>query len=341
MDPNVPAGAAKPSRSVSLASLARTASMAKRGFTNYALHRPFCISFEITRRCNAKCQHCHLTKPIPDEPRATPEQYGRIAREIRPVVAQVSGGEPLLRDDVVDVVRALARKNRAPYVVLTTNASLLTPERYRALREAGVREFSVSLDFPDERHDAFRGIPGLFDRIGRLVRALRATGDCAITFNSVIQRRNVGDLPRLAALATELGVGINFSAYTWLRTGDMQLALDAEHLPAFRDSISRLVAHRRAHGNVYASPYVLGRMCDFFLDRGVGGCRAGERFLVVNPDATMSPCGLVIRAYRSQREVVERFTRTNRCAECYTSLRANTEKPLRHLLADTIRPLLS
>ncbi|GAF89107.1 unnamed protein product, partial [marine sediment metagenome] len=104
------------------------------------------------------------------------EEYGRICEEIHPTVIQIAGGEPLKRAELPEIVRVLYKPGRPPMLALVTNASLLTEENYLELRQAGIREFSISLDFPDERHDDFRRIPGLFKRLDRLIPRLRAKG---------------------------------------------------------------------------------------------------------------------------------------------------------------------
>src|SRR5512134_3212720 len=96
-----------------------------RAFANYVVGRPLCVSFEVTHNCNARCKHCHLGPPLAEE-LASPQRYGELCREIKPVVAMVSGGEPLLRRELEDIIRALRRENRPPHIVLTTNGSLLT-----------------------------------------------------------------------------------------------------------------------------------------------------------------------------------------------------------------------
>lgn len=154
-----------------MGSFRRALSLVYRGLRNYLTKRPLCISFEVTHSCNAKCIHCHLHGPV-EEQRASPERLGEICRELSPVVAQASGGEPLLRKDLEQIIHAWRVPNRAPFIVVTTNATLLTLERYRSLREAGVAEFSISLDYPDDRHDTFRGVPGLFRRIEKLIQDL-------------------------------------------------------------------------------------------------------------------------------------------------------------------------
>lgn len=322
-----------------MADIARTLAFAGRALKSYMTHRPLCVSFEVTHNCNARCKHCHLGPPRPEN-LAPAQRYGELCRELKPVVAQVSGGEPLLRDDLEAIVAALVRKNRPPHVVLTTNGALLTKERHQRLKQAGVCDFSLSFDYPDERHDDFRHIPGLFGRIDTLMRGLSANGTRhGVTLACVVQSGNFRELPAIAKKALEWKAGVNFSAYTWLRTGDRGMLVPKEELQELRDVIARLKEHKRRHGNVFTSDYVLARMPEYFERGGFPGCRAGERFLVVNPDGTLSPCGLIMRDCRTRDELVRTFTRTNDCESCYTSLRANTEKPASWLVRDTLNRL--
>lgn len=55
-------------------------------------------------------------------------------------------------------------------------------------------------------------------------------------------------------------------------------------------------------------------------------CRTGERFFNVNPNGTISPCGLIITNFKTREEFLEGFCKNNSCVYCYTSIRANTEK---------------
>jgi MoaA/NifB/PqqE/SkfB family radical SAM enzyme len=312
-------------------------SLAGRGFGNYFTSRPFCVSFEITYACNANCKHCHLGGPIPNEKRAGPEEYAARCREIKPVVAQVSGGEPLLRKDLEEIISALKRKNKAPYIVLTTNGALLTPEKYLRLRDAGVDSFSLSFDFPDERHDEFRGIPGLFKKIIKLLETVKDEDSSGIALSGVVQRENFRDLLNMAEFARKWNVKMNFSTYTWLRTENTDFMIPENEIPELKNMIAKLKEHKYKYGTIVASDFVFDKMVEFFRKKTIGGCRAGERFLVVNPDATLSPCGLIIRNYTSRKELMKDFIPTNSCGNCYTSIRANTEKPVRYLIKDSLR----
>lgn len=316
----------------------RTVLLASRGAANYVLHRPYCVSFEVTHACNGCCRHCHLGGAV-DETRATPETYGRLARELKPLVAQVSGGEPLLRRDLEQIIRSLRNPSGAPYILLTTNAALLTEERFFSLREAGVDEFSVSLDYPDKRHDAFRGIPKLYQRIESLVRGLPPQDVTAITIACVVQSDNFRDLVRLAELARAWNVRLNFSTYTPLRTNDEEYMVPTAELEELEQVIRRLLDFREAHGVIHTSEYVFGRMVEFFRQGYLPSCRTGTRFLVVNPDGTLSPCGLVLRNYSSRKKLRNNFSKGNTCGQCYTGIRANSEKPVKNLVWDSLSQL--
>jgi MoaA/NifB/PqqE/SkfB family radical SAM enzyme len=311
----------------------RMLSFTKRALYNYMAKRPLAISFEVTHNCNARCKQCHLGGRIVEN-QASPEQLGRICHALKPVVAQISGGEPLLRHDLLEIVHAFKRPGRAPYIDITTNGLLLTTEKYYKLLQAGVDQVAISLDYPDERHDEFRRVPGLFQRIKKVIESLNHEKCKDITLICVVQRDNYKDLVRIAQLAADWRVKVSFSAYTWLRTFDKSYLLNAGDIKEFRRITARLIEMRKRFGHISTTPYVWDNMAKFFENRSWPNCRTGWRFHNVNPDGTFSPCGLIIKDFRSQRELREKFSRTNTCTSCYTSIRGNTEKPIQYLFTD-------
>jgi MoaA/NifB/PqqE/SkfB family radical SAM enzyme len=312
----------------------RSLALARRAVGSYLSGAPICASFEITHSCNARCKHCHLGGRV-EEVKTSAEEYGRIARQLRPIVALVSGGEPLLRRDVEEIVRAISNPGGAPYVAMTTNGLLLSREVYGRLRDAGVDRFSISLDYPDERHDEFRGVPGLFQRIRDLATGLDGLKDKAINISCVVQRHNFREMLRIAELGRSWSAMVNFSTYTWLRTDNMDYLPPKAELPEFRETIERLVRWKKVNGTIRTSDYVLRNMPVFFENRGIPECKAGLRYVVVNADGTLSPCGLIMRDYTSLEELRDDFSRRNECQACYTSLRADCERPISVMAKDT------
>src|SRR5208283_1812487 len=132
----------------------RAARMIARGTWSFCIDRPLVVSFELTHSCTSDCRHCDKggIKPEP-EGLLRAEDYRRLRSALNPMAVQLSGGEPLLRKDLEEIVRAVKEPSGLPYTILVTNGRLFTEEKYLALRALGVNQFSISLDFPDARHD--------------------------------------------------------------------------------------------------------------------------------------------------------------------------------------------
>ncbi len=109
---------------------------------------------------------------------------------------------------------------RLKYVTLITHGGMLTAERAVSLRDAGINQFSISLDYLDGRHDTARGIPGLTAKIFKNVALMRDRGIDSIRFNAVIKDDNLDQILPIAQHAAELGCGVNFSVYTDAKNGN-------------------------------------------------------------------------------------------------------------------------
>jgi MoaA/NifB/PqqE/SkfB family radical SAM enzyme len=249
-------------------------------------------------------------------------------------VVQVSGGEPLMRPDVLDIVRALKKPGHIPFLVLATNASLLDENKYDELKQAGIDELSVSLDFPDARHDENRKIPGLFAHLDSLIPKLAARGNRDITMITAVTKRNYPHLMEMVEVTKRWGARYNLSMYTAGRTNDSSLSITGEDLKPFRHVMDQVIEEARRGANLFSTEPVLNRYYDFFANGcKAGGCRAGIRSLVVNPDGSLCPCAMKkTTAFGTHQELRKNFSAGNACDECFISLRANTEKPFTELV---------
>lgn len=313
----------------------RALKLLMQGLTNLIKTRPLVISLEITHSCNCNCLHCDKGGIIPNEKLASPERFGELVRELQPLFAQISGGEPFLREDVYDIIKEIKRWGRPPHIVFVTNAQLLDREKYLKLKEIGVDDFSISLDYPDERHDENRGVPGLYKHLDDLIPQLAQYQNNDITLISVIRKENLDDLPGLAEHAVKWDVAINFSTYTSLRTGDRTKSVGKEELKLLRRQIDYLIDFKRKTGRVFTTETVLERYYEFFANGSyMPNCRAGYRSLVVNPDGRLVPCAMQKYSFDNQDDLINKFSKSNTCGGCYVSMRANTEKSKRILLKD-------
>ena len=317
----------------------RQAQIVARTIKNMAIGKPITVSFEVTYNCNADCKHCDLGlyNKI-DEPKLGPEVFAAHIARLRPAVAQISGGEPLIRRDIFDIIRAMREKDPVAVFVITTNVQILNEERYFKLREAGVDQFSWSFDYPDERHNEFRKLHKNFEHIRELAPKLAKHGNSDILLACVVQSDNFRDLPRIAEVAAEWGVGVNYSTYNCMRTGDESyLFKDKDKLDELRKVVDKLVRMQSEGYPIMTSEWTLREMIKFFESGKKENCRAGERFLIVNPWGKLTPCGMFRERYDSQEDLKRRFSAHNQCDKCFTAIRANSEKTAYRMMSDALR----
>jgi MoaA/NifB/PqqE/SkfB family radical SAM enzyme len=295
------------------------------GIRSYITNLPIVVSYEVTLSCNCNCRHCDLGGFIKDEKQIKPEEYGDLTKRLKPLAVQISGGEPLLRKDVAAIVKTI-KKAGVKYAILVTNGMLLNESNYLQLHEAGVDQFSVSLDFPDERHDEFRRRPGLYKRLEQNLPQLAKLGFRDIILNTAITKANVREILPLAKKAAEWGVDMSYSAYTALRTGNNEYCLNTgEDLEILRQAINELIILKK-QGTYLVNPELTLRDTLKFFEQGyMPNCKAGIRFLVVMPDGSLVPCSLRRTKYVTREEMLEKFSRTNRCGSCYVAIRSYSE----------------
>lgn len=315
-----------------------------RGSLNWIAQRPIVVSFEVTDSCTCWCKHCDHGGPKDDSRNLKPSDYRRYMEALRPCVVQVSGGEPLMRDDIVEIVRNIKNGQGIPYTILVSNWSLMTVERYMALREAGVDQFSVSLDFPDRRHDDFRVHPGLYDTLSDVIPRCAALGHDDIVLNSCITSENVGEIEAMADKAREWGVNICYSSYSARRTGCRDYLLTSpEQLTRLNRGLDNVEARRDGTNWIVNSASTLDATRDYFATSGAPGCKAGLRFLVVTCDGMLQPCSMQFHRFPlEQRDrMIEEFTAGNACDQCYVSIRSYLDKSFPRLLWENVSGFFS
>jgi MoaA/NifB/PqqE/SkfB family radical SAM enzyme len=283
------------------------------------------LTIEVTKRCNARCEFCDYWR----EPRGEElADYAPIVRRFNPLVVTLSGGEPLLRPDLEAVIRRIRAADSAVYLALVTNGALLTAERAARLRDAGLDQLSVSFDYPDERHDRARGIPGLGARIRGLLPALAATGFDSVGFNTVIKNDNLEDIPAILEIARGAGVRVGFSAYCALKTGDDRLLVSGENREKLRVAVAQIKEAKARHRITRSSDYYLDRVEEYFAGRTIHGCQAGISWIQVTPSGAIKPCSELPVVADDYRSYDPRRAAPVSCTSCWYSCRGESQAPL-------------
>jgi len=162
------------------------------------------VVFNCTRRCNLKCVHCYsrsADRPFGGE--MTTAQAEAMLEDLAAFGVSVvlfSGGEPLMRPDVLDLAgRATQLGMRA---VVSTNGTLIDPARVEQFKAVGLSYVGVSLDGIGATHDRFRGVAGAFDKALAGIRHCRAAG-IKVGLRFTIHKRNVAEVPKIFRLVED------------------------------------------------------------------------------------------------------------------------------------------
>ncbi len=288
---------------------------------------PFFISHLITTRCFARCPNCLWRGDSPEE-----MDTGKIIGFYRRAAGNgfVSttfwGGEPLLRDDIVDISRAC--RNFGMVAGLITNGYLLP--KYAKTLAHNLDFLIVSVDFPNEEHDRLRGVPGLLAALIEGVERVRAENPRLKVFmNSVVSRRNSRSIEALVRFAGEHGITATFESVNF---GEAQFPRDegreVENLRLSpeeeRGTFERIRRLKRTHTIINNSDSHL-RM--FAEGRVRYRCHAPKICLRVEPNGNVTNCLNRSRPLGNvYRETIEKILATpqfarlrkeaERCSRC-------------------------
>ncbi|MFB6102637.1 MAG: TIGR04053 family radical SAM/SPASM domain-containing protein [Haloplanus sp.] len=170
--------------------------------------RPFVLVWELTRACELTCKHCradaqperHPDELTTAEGKALLDEACRFGEN---QLVVLSGGDPLARDDTVDLVEYGA-DNGLLMTLTPSGTASLTPDRVDALADAGARRLALSIDGGSRAaHDEFRGEPGSFDSTVRAAAAARDAG-LPLQINTTVCAETVDELPEIRDLVADL-----------------------------------------------------------------------------------------------------------------------------------------
>ncbi len=249
---------------------------------------PNLMSFAVNDVCDAACEHCSFFAAVEEEGRTvlSLEQATTMVREAQELgvsVVNFVGGEPLLREDLPEIVRSVDKDFST--TVLFTNGSRLE-ERAGELWRAGLDSVYVSIDAAEAKaHDAFRCSPGLFEKALRGMEACRRLG-FSIGFSVTMTPEAwwAGELEKIIELARECGVH-EVLVFDALPTGRYKGRDDLVDNEGWVDSMIRSVEgfnrDRKYPGVVFFS---------YMTSHKSAGCSCGTSYFYVSPYGDMMSC---------------------------------------------------
>jgi radical SAM enzyme (rSAM/lipoprotein system) len=254
------------------------------------------IFWECTLRCNLHCRHCGSDckniSTVADMPK---EDFLRVLDSVRShtdphkVFVIITGGEPLMRNDLEECGRAIYEKG-FPWGMVS-NGLFLSPRRFEGLLQAGLHSMTISLDGLEEDHNWMRGNITSFDKAVRAIGLLTDTPSITYDVVTCVNQRNIGSLSALRDFLIANGVH-RWRLFTVFPVGraaqDPQLQLSNEEFRSLLDFIKS----NRKEGRIEVS-----YGCEGFLGHYEGDvrdhfytCRAGITVGSVLADGSISAC---------------------------------------------------
>jgi len=262
---------------------------------------PHVIAWNLTRRCNLECAHCYIAAG-PGQSAAGELDTAECRRilegilEVNPSpMIILSGGEPLLREDLTAIARAAS--DGGATVVVGTNGTHLTDGRIAALVAAGVRGVAVSVDsLRPSYHDNFRhGKGSLADTQAALARLRAHRLDFIV--QTTVTKGNRAELARLVAWAADEGA-VSFNCYFLVATGRGASLTDlspADYEAVLAD-LTRWQREYRGRMLVRAkcAPHFMRHVHQADPDSPILNyetrCPCGTQYCRITPDGKLTPC---------------------------------------------------
>jgi radical SAM protein with 4Fe4S-binding SPASM domain len=275
--------------------------------------RPYVVSWNLTYRCNLACEHCYLdaggkplvqTESFADRSELGTDECFQVIDEIAAFAPEcltiLTGGEPLLRRDILEIVRRAA--DRGLWVVVGTNGVRITENLAGRLAKAGARGLSLSLDALDpDRHDRFRMVRGAWQNTVEGAQILQRAG-LPFIVQTTAGSHNLGELEAIADFAHERLAAKVWNLYFLVPTGRGQFVSDMS--PSQYDEILASLYRiqrkydRRMLVNAKCAPHYIKTVLENgdadagirVYSGGAGGCPAGTHYMGIRPNGDVTPC---------------------------------------------------
>lgn len=276
---------------------------------------PLMVVWNFTQACNLQCRHCYQEAGQRGADELSPDEQRRVvdllAERDVPLIA-FSGGEPLMSPSFLDTARYA--RSKGMHLTVATNGTLCTPEKVRAMADAGVRYAEISLDSVDAaRHDSFRGAAGYWEGAVRGIRNVVADPGLKCGVAMTVTKWNLDEMEPMIEWCISEGVD-TFYAFNFIPTGRARGIVEADLSPEERERMLAVLQKHLAAGriSIMSSAPQYGRAClelgdprgpvntghygygggrmTRILARYVGGCGAGRCYCAIQPNGDVTPC---------------------------------------------------
>jgi len=284
------------------------------------------ISWNTTRQCHLKCKHCYRDAGAREQGELTFSEGQALIAEIAKAgfkILILSGGEPLLREDIFDLTSCAKAAGLRP--VFGTTGTTITPEVARKLKDSGAACIGISLDSAGHAiHDEFRQVPGSFDAAIEGMKNCRALG-LPFQVHTTVVEQNYEEFEAITDLAVSLGA-VAHHVFFLVPTGRAKdIEVEALREKQYEQLLHRILKKQR-QVDIELKPTCAPQFMRIARQMGIQmrftrGCLAGTAYCCILPSGEVHPCPYLPAKVGDVRETP--FSEIWRNAEMFRQFRSD------------------
>lgn len=251
----------------------------------------------VTYRCNARCSMCNIWKETSHNEIA-PSDFGKLPKTLRTI--NITGGEPFIRNDLVDIVRVISSNSPRARIVFSTNG-FLTEKIVKAMTE--IREFhpnigvGVSIDGMEETHDEIRGVPGIFQKAMSTIGQLKENGISDLRLGMTIVPTNISEVPQVFQLSKDISVEFTTttahnSEIYFKKTDNVRPEGSTECIRVIEGIVNSQLRSRSVK-DWFRAYHTSGIFDSSIRKDFISHCQAGMRYFFMAPNGDIYPCNVL------------------------------------------------
>jgi len=265
--------------------------------------KPLVVGLNVTNRCNLCCSYCYGDYSKRKSRDFTTEELLNLIKELRKMGTRaiyISGGEPLLREDIGTIIDAVKDENMFCFI---NSNGVLVPDKIKYLK--GLDSITISLDGDEQANDINRG-KGTFLKIIKAIKVARAEGLKVIT-NTVINLNNLNSIDTIISLAKDLGFTTEFNLpyeqslgnkdNPTMRLGDENIKMVLKKLIKYKEQGAPMSYSNVIRQYALRWPFSYDKKIiydDLPDDFKMTDCYMGRFMCLIEPDGFVYPCGQLI-----------------------------------------------
>ncbi|MEA5021069.1 MAG: putative heme d1 biosynthesis radical SAM protein NirJ2 [Gordonibacter sp.] len=253
------------------------------------------VSWMTTNQCNLKCAHCYQDAEEATDQELTTAEGMKMIDEIARAGFKImifSGGEPLMRPDIYDLVAHAASRGLRP--VFGSNGTLITPEVARRLKASGACAMGISVDSLNAaKHDEFRGLPRAFELTMQGIEACKQAG-LPFQLHTTVVDWNRDEICAITDFAESVGAMAHYIFFL-IPVGRGKYIEETSLRVIENERLLQDIMRKSAEVSIEVKPTCAPQFTRIAQQLGVDtrferGCLAGLTYCVIGSEGLVRPC---------------------------------------------------